>query len=229
MAQMVKNLPAMQETQAWSLGSGRSLEKEMATHSRILAWRIPWTEEPGGLESMGSQRVGHDWATNTFIIIQCPCLVFLCLCFIVYFVWYEWCLPPFLGISICMKYPFPSLYFQSMCVRHPKVGLCRYHVEGCCFIIQSATLYLLMSTFSLLIFKVMIDTCVFIAILNLISQFILYFFFIPLVFFFLFWLDGFLLYLSSLLLSFCESIYMFFDLWLPRCSIMLAHYFIFLL
>ena len=45
-------------------GSGRSLEKEMATHSIILAWRIPWTEEPGGLESMGSQSVGHHWATK---------------------------------------------------------------------------------------------------------------------------------------------------------------------
>ena len=41
------------------------MEKEMATHSSILAWRIPWTKEPGGLQSMGSQRVGHDWATNT--------------------------------------------------------------------------------------------------------------------------------------------------------------------
>ena len=45
-------------------GSGRSLEKEMATHSSIFAWRIPWTEEPGGLQSMGSQRVGHDWVTS---------------------------------------------------------------------------------------------------------------------------------------------------------------------
>ena len=57
---VVKNLPAMQETQVQSLGQEDPLEKEMATHSRILAWRIPWTEEPGGLQSMGSQRVGHD-------------------------------------------------------------------------------------------------------------------------------------------------------------------------
>ena len=51
-------------------GSGRSLEKEMATHSSILAWRIPWTEEPDALQSMGSQRVGHDWATllSTFMV-----------------------------------------------------------------------------------------------------------------------------------------------------------------
>ena len=57
---MVKNLPVMQETQVQSLGWEDSLEKEMATHSSILAWRIPWTEEPGGLQSMGLQRVGHD-------------------------------------------------------------------------------------------------------------------------------------------------------------------------
>ena len=62
-AQMVKNLPATQETQVWSLGWKDSLEKEMAAHSSILAWRILWTEEPDGLQSMGSQRVGHDWAT----------------------------------------------------------------------------------------------------------------------------------------------------------------------
>ena len=60
MAQIVKRLPAMQETQVRSLGWEDPLEKEMATHSSILAWRIPWTEEPGGLQSMGSQRVGHD-------------------------------------------------------------------------------------------------------------------------------------------------------------------------
>ena len=65
-AQMVKNLPAMQETRVLSLGWEDSLEKGMAIHSSILAWRIPWREEPGGPQSMGSQRVGHNWATNTF-------------------------------------------------------------------------------------------------------------------------------------------------------------------
>ena len=60
MAQLVKNLPAMQEIQVRSLGWEDLLEKEMATHSSILAWRIPWTEDPGGLQSMGSQRVRHD-------------------------------------------------------------------------------------------------------------------------------------------------------------------------
>ena len=60
MAQRLKRLPAIQETWVRSLGWEDPLEKEMATHSSILAWRIPWTEEPGGLQSTGSQRVGHD-------------------------------------------------------------------------------------------------------------------------------------------------------------------------
>ena len=60
MAQMVKNLPAMQEIRVQSLGQENPLEKGMATYSSILAWRIPWTEEPGRLQSIGSQRVGHD-------------------------------------------------------------------------------------------------------------------------------------------------------------------------
>ena len=59
-AQGVKNLPVMQETQVRSLGWEDPLEKGMATHSSIFAWRIPWTEEPGGLPSIGSQRVGHN-------------------------------------------------------------------------------------------------------------------------------------------------------------------------
>ena len=59
-AQSVKNLPAIQETQVYSLGQVDPLEEGMATQSSILAWRIPWTEEPGRLQSMGSQRVGHD-------------------------------------------------------------------------------------------------------------------------------------------------------------------------
>ena len=57
---MVKNLPVMWETQFQSLGQEDPLEKGMAIHSNILAWRIPWTEESGGPQSMGSQRVGHD-------------------------------------------------------------------------------------------------------------------------------------------------------------------------
>ena len=60
MAQLVKNLPAMWETWVQSPVQEDPLEKEMAAHSSILAWRIPWTEEPGGLQSTGSKRVGHD-------------------------------------------------------------------------------------------------------------------------------------------------------------------------
>ena len=60
MAQMVKNLPAVQETQVRSLGWEDPLEKGMATHSSVLAWRTPWTEESSGLQSMWSQRVRHD-------------------------------------------------------------------------------------------------------------------------------------------------------------------------
>jgi len=62
---MVKNSPSIQETQVQSLSREDPLEKGMATHSTILAWRIPWIEEPGKMQSMGSQRVGRDGATNT--------------------------------------------------------------------------------------------------------------------------------------------------------------------
>ena len=64
-AQKVKNLPAMQETLVWSLGKEDPLEKGMATHSSSFAWRIPWTEELGRLQSMGSHRVRHNWVANT--------------------------------------------------------------------------------------------------------------------------------------------------------------------
>ena len=63
---MVKRLPPMQETWVQSLGWEDPREKEMATHSSILVWKIPWTEEPARLQSMGSQRVGHDWVTSLF-------------------------------------------------------------------------------------------------------------------------------------------------------------------
>ena len=60
MVQTVKRLPTMRETWVQSLGRGDPLKKEMATHSSTLAWRIPWMEEPGGLQCMGLQRLGHD-------------------------------------------------------------------------------------------------------------------------------------------------------------------------
>ena len=66
---MVKHLPAMRETRVLFLGREDPLEKEMAIHSSTLAWKMPWTEEPDRLQSMGSQRVGHDRATNTTLCI----------------------------------------------------------------------------------------------------------------------------------------------------------------
>ena len=69
-AQTIKNLPAMRETQVWSPSRHNPLEKGMVTHSSILAWRSPWTEEPSGLQSIGSQRVWHNWATNTFTFLS---------------------------------------------------------------------------------------------------------------------------------------------------------------
>ena len=68
-AQRLKCLPPMQETQVQSLGWEDPLEKEMAIHSSILAWRIPWIEEPGGLQSMGSQRVRHNWVTLLYLTL----------------------------------------------------------------------------------------------------------------------------------------------------------------
>ena len=71
-AQMVKRLPAMRETRVQSLGWEDPLEKEMATHSSTHAWKISWMEKPGGLQSMGSQRVRHDWATSLHTVIGFP-------------------------------------------------------------------------------------------------------------------------------------------------------------
>ena len=79
-AQTVKRLPAMQETRIWSLGQEDPLEKAIATHSSTLAWKIPWMEEPGRLQTMGSQRVRHDWSTSfhfTCCIDECLLCVFM--------------------------------------------------------------------------------------------------------------------------------------------------------
>ena len=73
-AQTLQHQSAMQKTQVWSLGQEDPLEKEMASHFSVLAWRIPWTEEPGGLQSLESQRVRHNWAKNTHkILYVCVC------------------------------------------------------------------------------------------------------------------------------------------------------------
>ena len=79
-AQTVKNLPAMQETWVQSLGQGDPLEKGMATHSSILAWKMPWTEEPGGLRSIALQRVGHDWEHIQLILFLFDCYEHMIVC-----------------------------------------------------------------------------------------------------------------------------------------------------
>ena len=81
MVQRLKRLPAMKETWVRSLGWEDPLEKEMATHSSVLAWRIPWTEEPGGLQSTGSQRVRHDWVTSLSFFLYYFCILLECLYF----------------------------------------------------------------------------------------------------------------------------------------------------
>ena len=75
-AQMVNNLPAVEETLIQSLGQKDPLEMGIAPYSSIFAWRIPWIEDPGGLQSMGLQRVGHDWTTNTFTFLFLPELLY---------------------------------------------------------------------------------------------------------------------------------------------------------
>ena len=92
-AQWVNHLPTMRETQLWSLGQEVPLEKEMATHSSILAWKIPWTEEPDRLQSMGSQRVGHNWATSLHFSFQLKYPLFTVKC--MYFTDYVLLLPLF--------------------------------------------------------------------------------------------------------------------------------------
>ena len=77
-AQILKNPPAMCETRIPTLGQEYPLEKATAIHSSILAWRIPWTKHPGGLQSTGLQRVGYDWATNTFALLSiCKIVIML--------------------------------------------------------------------------------------------------------------------------------------------------------
>ena len=94
-AHMVKHLPAMQETQVRFLGREDPLEKEMAIHSSTLAWKIPWTEEPDRLQSMGSRRVGHDWATSLS------------------FTWWSLHLPPLPSSSTSSLWYFCIVYFSS--------------------------------------------------------------------------------------------------------------------
>ena len=106
--QKVKNLPITQETQVPSQGREVPLEKEMATHSSILAWRIPWTEDPGRQQSMGSQRIEHDWATKTLAFTY----LILCLWFFLLF----WKPPPptnFINFSFYITQIHPCWVYKT--------------------------------------------------------------------------------------------------------------------
>ena len=92
-AQTVKNLPAVQETQVWSLAQEDPLEKGMTTYFSILAWRIPWREEPGELQSIESQRVGHNWMTNTFTFNEMCWVSFVIAKFLVSYIYSELIFP----------------------------------------------------------------------------------------------------------------------------------------
>ena len=117
MVQAIKNPHAMQETWVWCLVWKDPLEKGMATHSSILASRIPWTEEPGGLQTLGLQRVGHDWVVNTFVFIfslfhQCRgVLLFL------FFFYYHYHFIFFICSEFCHTLKWNSDGFT--CVPHP--------------------------------------------------------------------------------------------------------------
>ena len=96
MVEQVKSLSAMQEppeTWVWSLGQEDSLQKEMATHSNILAWKIPWTEELGRLQYMGLQRVRHDWARGimniyTYLDVYFHIYIYLYICTFIYILYF---------------------------------------------------------------------------------------------------------------------------------------------
>ena len=91
-AQTVTRLPTVRETWVWSLGQEDPLEKEMATHSRTLAWKIPWTEKRSRLQSMGSQRVGHDWVTSFhFLSTVPPAKSWSSYCWYGHFSLFSWC------------------------------------------------------------------------------------------------------------------------------------------
>ena len=112
----------MQETRVQSLGWEDSLEKEMATHSSTLAWRIPRREEPGRLQSMGSQKVRHDWATSRHDDAQRCCLFFL-------FLFFAFCFPWWADHSSSLLFFF---FFQKdlqVCVLVLKEPLCQFSLS----------------------------------------------------------------------------------------------------
>ena len=110
-AQTVKSLPAIWENWVWSLDPEDPLEKEMATHSGILAWEIPWTEKHGGLQSIGSRRVRHDWATA------------LSFSFFSFTNWEVWMECSFLNDKVIV----PSHLFFPVLLKVPRLS-CKYYI-----------------------------------------------------------------------------------------------------
>lgn len=130
-------------------------------------------------------------------------LIFLCgLCFKIYFVLHEFGYPHFLVISLCIKYLFPSSHFQSICVLCPKLGILWQYIVYFCFIVQSSTVCLLIRVFSPLTFNVIIDRCVFIAILTWFSS----------------WLC--ITFLLFSCFSFPGLIFFFYYAWVPFCLVL---------
>ena len=120
-AQSVKILLAMRETQVQSLDWEDILEKEMATHSSILAWRIPWIEEPGGLLSMGSQRVRHNWVTNTLYLSRYCTMIqniffIFCVCSFMYYLCEKYYKPLTCGTVMVLHYSNTVWYYIVHCV-----------------------------------------------------------------------------------------------------------------
>ena len=142
-AQMAKNLPAMQGTQVQSLGQEDPLDKRMATHSNILAWRIPWTEEPGGLQSMGSQRVGHDWATKTIKVLNLSPKVYAVFILLNFGLFWNPCVNVYC-VGVCMHINTHSVVSYSWWppLRSPARFLCPWSFPGkntgvvCHFLLQ---------------------------------------------------------------------------------------------
>ena len=109
--QMVKDLPAMWENLVWSLGQEDPLEKEMATHSSIVAWRISWTKEPGRLQFKGSQRFRHDWVTSLSLSLRWEALIHKQLWSPDPLASFIWCLTQMTPAAFIWKYyHVPSFY-----------------------------------------------------------------------------------------------------------------------
>ena len=132
---MVKHLPVMWETQDWPLGREDPLEKEMAPHSSTLAWKIPWMEEPGRLQSMGLQRVRHNWATSlSFKIISHFALHLVPLLLPLTLPWYLFRYSWYLSFDLWLRESitfFFSITFKIIVLPNWRYTVSELHVCGC--------------------------------------------------------------------------------------------------